>query len=110
MSKGSNARRFLCVRKRRLRDHFEKMKLPYTAEPIDRETVLYRHLNNYDIEISGGSHKRPFYIYVWALWKKRAPMYIESAYTIPSKDIASAATEIHAIAEEYIRRPAHELH
>ena len=99
----------LCDSKRRLLNYFEDQGLPYMVARIDRDSVLYRHLNNYDIEIRGGYDGDPFYVYVWALQGKRHPMYTVADYSIHSKNISAAAAQIHAIAEEYIRRPAHEL-
>lgn len=107
--RAGNKRR-LRVRKRKLFDHFENQGLPYTVARLDSETVLYRHMGNYDVEISDGAGRNPFVAYVWRLKDGWHPIGFADRYEVPSKDIASAATEIHRIAEEYIRRPAHELH
>ena len=91
----------LCTRKRRLLDYFEQQGLPYTVTTIDREPVVYRKLKNHDIEISGGSYQRPFYVYVWELTSDGRPTHTVAAYTVLSGDIPSAAKEIDSIAEKY---------
>lgn len=37
----------------------------YTSKVIDLEPCLYRNFGDHDVEISGGSYRRPFHIYVW---------------------------------------------
>ena len=37
----------------------------YTEKVIDLEPCVYRNFGDFDVEISGGSYRRPFNIYVW---------------------------------------------
>ena len=109
MSVGMARKKDLCVRKKRLLSEFESQGIPYRAAKIDREAVLYRKLRNYDIEISGASHRRPFSVYVWALQNERHPVYTVENHDIQSKDIPAAAAVINALAEKYEEAPAHEF-
>lgn len=99
----------LCARKQRLLDYFERIGEPYTVATIDREPVVYRKLENYDLEISGGSYQRPFRVYVWALQNKKRPVFTVADYTVQSGDIPSAAAEISAVVKKYEGAAAYAL-
>ena len=52
----------LCPLKKKL---LSRLGPNYEARIIDGEPCVYRDLGDYDIEISGGSSRHPFYVYVW---------------------------------------------
>ena len=95
-------------RKKMLLAHFQIMKQPYTATVIDSEPVVYRKIDGFDFEISGGLYRRPFTVYVWELGKGGAPRRIVDKYPVQSIDIPAAAAEIERIVAKYEEAP-HEL-
>ena len=84
----------LCKRKKEL---LSRLGSNYEARIIDGEPCVYRDLDNYDIEISGGSYRRPFYIFVW---QKRPHLEIVERY----KNISYNFDEIEALLNEITLR------
>ena len=69
----------------------------YCKNRIDGENVIYRDLGDYDIEISGGSYRRPFYIFVW---QKCPHLEIVERY----KNISNNFDEMEALLNEITLR------
>jgi hypothetical protein len=67
----------LCKRKKEL---LSRLGSNYEARIIDGEPCVYRDLGDYDIEISGGSSRHPFYVYVW---RKTPQMEIVEQHKTP---------------------------
>ena len=84
----------LCKRKKELLTHLGPN---YESRIIDGEPCVYRDLGDYDIEISGGSYRRPFYIFVW---QKRPHLEIVERY----KNISNNFDEIEALLNEITLR------
>ena len=103
-----NAANQLSSRGKLLLSYFQAKKQPYTATVIDHELVVYRKIDGFDFEISGGSYRRPFTVYVWELNRDEAPRRIVDKYLVQSIDIPAAAAEIERIVAKYEEAP-HEL-
>ena len=84
----------LCKRKKEL---LSRLGTNYEARIIDGEPCVYRDLGDYDIEISGGSCRRPFYIFVW---QKRPHLEIVERY----KNISNNFDEMEALLNEIVLR------
>ena len=101
----NNSTNQLNSRKKRLLAHFQSCELPYTAEVIDHEDVVYRKIDGFDFEISGGSCRRPFTVYVWELNRVGGTREIVDTYDVQSTDIPAAAAEIERIVAKYEEAP-----
>lgn len=86
--------RELCPRKRRLLEELNRRGGGYNARMIDMEPVLYKKLENVDLELSGGYCRRSFKLYVWQLSPSGYPQYIRERFEISSSDISKAADRL----------------
>ena len=84
----------LCKRKKEL---LSRLGSNYEARIIDGEPCVYRDLGDYDIEISGGSYRRPFYIFVW---QKCPHLEIVERY----KNVSNNFDEMEALLNEIALR------
>ncbi len=75
----------------------------YTQKWIDGETVIYRDLGDYDIEISGG-HGRSQRVGVY-VWEKRAgwPILVEQHPHLP-QDHGMLKRLLEDISERYMKK------
>lgn len=92
----------LSTRNKRLLACFEAQGLPYGADHIDGEPVVYRREKAFDVEISQGRNS-PFIVYIWSLSDTGYPQQIVRKYSVPSRNIAAAAQEIDRLVEDYMR-------
>ena len=84
----------LCPLKKKL---LSRLGPNYAASIIDGEPCVYRDLGDYDIEISGGSYRRPFYIFVW---QKCPHLEIVERY----KNVSNNFDEMEALLNEITLR------
>lgn len=91
----------LSTRNMRLLAYFEAQGLPYGADHIDGEPVVYRRGKAFDVEISQGRNS-PFIVYIWSLGDTGYPQQIVRKHSVSSRDITAAAQEIDRLVEDYM--------